>query len=84
MTIETDQIRVIDLWPEWTKCHRCGKDTLHKWGLPVDCDTGNIVPTWFEGEPGLTCGGVPACRECYERHQEWSEELARPFDAPLC
>jgi hypothetical protein len=80
MTAQTDSILVIDLSPAWTDCHRCGKATPHKWGLPVDCETGNIVPTWFEGE----WGGVPTCEACYEAHQRWSEELLRPFDAPLC
>lgn len=78
MSAETD-ILVLDRWPQWTDCHRCGKDTPHKWGLPVDPDTGNIVPTWFEGD----WGGIPVCEGCYEAHAQWSEKLVLPFEAPL-
>lgn len=79
MTVETDPILVIDLSLPWADCYRCGKATPHKWGLPVD-ESGAIVPTWYES----WWGGVPACKGCYELHQQWSEELFRPFDAPLC
>lgn len=71
---------IIDFQSAWTDCHRCGKATPHKWGLPVDSETGAIVPTWFDGD----WGGVPACKACYEAHQAWSDRVAAPFDAPLC
>jgi hypothetical protein len=74
-----DPVLVINMGHPWIECHRCGKPAPHRWGLPVDCETGNIVPTWFEGD----WGGIPACEECYLWHQRWSERLVQPFDAPL-
>jgi hypothetical protein len=70
---------IIDLSEAWTTCLRCGKETPHQWGLPVDAMSGGIVPNWYEGE----WAGIPACRECYEKHALWSEQLLAPFDAPL-
>jgi len=43
----------------------CGVETPTRWGLPVDSETAQIVANDFEGE----WGGIPACRECWERHE---------------
>lgn len=75
--IDTDPVRIIDLWPIWTTCSRCGKDTPCSWGFPVE--NGSIVPTWWAGWEG----GIPACEACYEWHQLWSDRIHRPFEAPL-
>lgn len=72
MTAINDPILVINLWEPLVTCSRCGKDTLCKWGFPVD-ESGRIIPTWAEE----WSGGIPACKECYEFHQKWSEEVRK-------
>lgn len=74
-------ILVIDFNRRFTECHRCGKETPLHWGLPVDAETGDLIPDWFEPEAGWA--GVPACEECYLWHARRSDDIHRPFEAPL-
>lgn len=58
---------VIVLDEKWTECHRCGAETLHCWGLPVD-EFGDYVPNDYQGE----WGGVTGCERCWREHEDWS------------
>ena len=60
------RIDVIDLSPRFSQCSMCGVETPTRWGLPVDSETAQIVANDFKGE----WGGIPACRECWERHEQ--------------
>lgn len=58
---ERAAITVIELWPHYTDCHRCGNETPHRWGWPYYEDFIIGEPAWWQTEPG----GVAVCRCCY-------------------
>lgn len=45
-------------------CCVCGEETVSRWGIPVDSETGEIVANDFQGD----WGGKPACFPCWESH----------------
>jgi len=59
---------LIDMNPREAQCWNCGQWTPHRWGLPtVNGDlVSNDFPDEIWGEHG---GGVPACEECFRRHE---------------
>jgi len=58
-----NKICVIELYPPWTNCTLCNKDTLLKYFLPMY--EGNIVNTKKSDD----WAGMPVCKEC---HIKWS------------
>lgn len=58
-------VQVIELFPIYIECAYCDAADLCKWGIPVSMNA-EIVDNDYEGE----WGGTPACRVCYEAHQQ--------------
>lgn len=81
-TIGGQIVGIIDMDYRWTECHVCGADTVIGWGLPVW--NGSIVANDWPG----SWGGVPACYECWERHERGelveipTSEYRPEFDDP--
>jgi hypothetical protein len=56
-------------------CHLCGRTTRMSQGIPINAETGEVVPNSFGGD----WIGASVCVECFERHEAWS----RRHDAKL-
>lgn len=59
---------VIRMQSHEVSCSICGQETPHRWGVPTV--NGDIVSNDFpEDLWGQYGGGMPACKECYAKHQ---------------
>lgn len=56
---------VVDMWVPTVNCCICNAESENRWGIPVDSETAEIT----SNESDRDWGAVPACRECFERHE---------------
>lgn len=61
----TSPVTIIELSVATIICCMCGACDLQQWGIPVSSESAQIVANDFAGE----CGAVPACRECFSKHE---------------
>jgi len=56
---------IIDMQDRSAQCCVCGEWDRANWGIPISAITGSIVSNNYP----LEWFGMPACRECHEKHE---------------